>query len=446
VSKGNRPGWTSPQDLHAQVLRLWQRGVLLAEAVSEPAEVVAGPADAAAGLAETGDGLAGAPAGESRYPLRLTLKVPTAAELSTRYDEARDWIAALQREAGHYRVVFEERRHRQLGSNLFPAEVWLDTREQALAFIRKGKEAAAFDMIVSETRARQPLLLPWLARRPHQALALAAEWSRLLNTVEWKQRHPRPYIYLRQADIPEVDSKFIEQHRGVLSVMLDLALPASMIDGQFTGAAGFERRYGFRSKLPRIRFRLLDSLGTQRIFASGTLRNAHVNADNDLRAELDIMMPMGLFAALRLPVTQVFIIENEIDFLAFPAIAGGLAIFGAGYGVSSLAAATWLTDVDVHYWGDIDTHGFVILDSLRAVLPATRSLLMDRATLLAHRSFWDQEKTPATHDLLHLQPDEASLYDDLRTNQLGERVRLEQERIRTLWLLEALQQAGLQPG
>jgi hypothetical protein len=41
------------------------------------------------------------------------------------------------------------------------------------------------------------------------------------------------------------------------------------------------------------------------------------------------------------------------------------------------------------YWGDIDTHGFAILDRLRTGMPHMRSLMMDQATLQAHRSLWE---------------------------------------------------------
>ena len=50
--------------------------------------------------------------------------------------------------------------------------------------------------------------------------------------------------------------------------------------------------------------------------------------------------------------------------------------------------------------GDIDTHGFAILDRLRAWLPQTRSVLMDRDTLLAHRDRWVTEDRPAKSALL----------------------------------------------
>jgi hypothetical protein len=94
----------------------------------------------------------------------------------------------------------------------------------------------------------------------------------------------------------------------------------------------------------------------------------------------------------------------------------------------------------VYYWGDIDTHGFAILDQLRAHVPSARSLLMDRATLDAHRALWGSEPRPETRELRRLTNEESALYDDLRLDRLGSRVRLEQERVGFGWL-----ERGLQP-
>jgi hypothetical protein len=85
--------------------------------------------------------------------------------------------------------------------------------------------------------------------------------------------------------------------------------------------------------------------------------------------------------------------------------------------------------MNIFYWGDIDTHGFAALDRLRAGFPAVRSFLMDRQTLFAHRSLWVQENSPYNGPLTHLTDDERALFDDLRSDRLGEGVRLEQERI-----------------
>ena len=92
----------------------------------------------------------------------------------------------------------------------------------------------------------------------------------------------------------------------------------------------------------------------------------------------------------------------------------------------------------IYYWGDIDTHGFAILDQLRAQLPRVQSLLMDRTTLLAHASQWGEEPQPLLRDLPRLTDEEHALFDELRDNRLRARLRLEQERIGFGWLQQAL--------
>jgi hypothetical protein len=92
----------------------------------------------------------------------------------------------------------------------------------------------------------------------------------------------------------------------------------------------------------------------------------------------------------------------------------------------------------VSYWRDIDTHGFAILDRLRAWLPQARSVLMDCETLMAHRDRWVPEDRPASSVLTRLTADEEDLYGDLVSDRLGVRVRLEQERIDWAWATERL--------
>ena len=139
---------------------------------------------------------------------------------------------------------------------------------------------------------------------------------------------------------------------------------------------------------------------------------------------------------------RVFITENEINFLTFPPVQGSLVVFGAGYGFAALAGTHWLQRCAVHYWGDIDTHGLAILDQLRASVPHAQSLLMDEATLLAHRAHWGQEPTPVLHDLPRLTAAEAALFDGLRQHQWQTQpqvqLRLEQERIGFGWVQQAL--------
>ena len=63
---------------------------------------------------------------------------------------------------------------------------------------------------------------------------------------------------------------------------------------------------------------------------------------------------------------------------------------------------------------------------------------MDRETLLAHRDRWVTEDRSAKSVLTRLTPDERDLYSELVGDGLGERVRLEQERIDWHWVEQRL--------
>jgi hypothetical protein len=388
--------WTTPTDIKKQVHKLWDKGKLLSSMVGSNA----------------------------LFPYRLVLKGPSSSELSSEFAAVREWIERLRKdEEKTYRIVWRETNHRVLGRNSLPKEAWIDTLEGALNWIGKNSAARSFKKTLEETQKRHPALIPWLARQPLRALELADEWNRLLDIVTWVQSHPHYNIYLRQIDIPGLDTKFIENHRSVLSELMDLALPSQIIDATSTGATGFCRRYGFRDKPLRIRVRILDP--GQSIFPSGD--------------DQDITVTQKTFSTLDLPAKVVFITENETNFLAFPQIANGLVIFGSGYGFDVLTDACWLNERQIYYWGDIDTHGFAILNQLRNLFPHTHSLLMDRETFLSHRMYWGTEPKPENRDLLRLTDLESQLYDDLRFNSLGENLRLEQERIRFSRVENALQ-------
>jgi hypothetical protein len=110
-------------------------------------------------------------------------------------------------------------------------------------------------------------------------------------------------------------------------------------------------------------------------------------------------------------------------------VADSIVIFGAGYGWDAWAKAEWLMRCSIHYWGDIDTHGFAILDSFRSRFPHATSFLMDRPTLIAHESMWGHEPDQVIRDLPRLTKDERVLYDELRVNRIRNHLRLEQEMI-----------------
>ena len=387
--------WTGPKELKAQLARLWERGEFLRDAVT----------------------------GNTRFPLRLSLKSPSSADITDSFDAVRAWAAQLAA-TGSLRLEWQEVRHRVQGAQKLPASAWVETMEDALSWLGKRREWDRFSAQITATRQTHPALLPWLERRPLQALELSAEWPRLLAVVVWLVEHPRPGIYLRQVDLPGVHSKFIEAHRGVLAELLDLALPVDAVDVSKTGVSQFAGRYGFLDKPTRIRFRVLDPAIQA---APGSVCP-------------DVTLDAESFSRLELAVRRVFITENETNFLAFPQVRDAIVIFGAGYGWDALARSHWLNNCSIYYWGDIDTHGFGILDQLRGHFDHVDSFLMDRETLDAHAAVWGSEDKPLLVDLHRLTPEETVLYDDLRDNRIRAGLRLEQEHIGFHWLSNRLQE------
>jgi hypothetical protein len=369
--------WTSPQDLREQLQRYWSNGRLL----TDPA----------------------------LFPLELKMRRPDSRALSERFEEVRQWIRSLEAEPA-YRIEWTEVEHRVLGRNRVPRGVTVPTQGDALRLLDRVEDAMRFQALSSLTMRRLPELNAWLMRKPLVALELAADWDRILDVLLWFREHPRCGLYLRQLDIPGVGTKFIEALKPQFIELLGCVLPREDCE---SGPRYFERRYGLKTKPLQVRFRILDP----RLAIQGLT---------------DLAIPTSDLAALELPVARVFITENEINGLAFPNVRDSMVIFGMGYGLELLALIRWLNTRAIHYWGDIDTYGFHMLDLLRANFPHAQSFLMDRRTLIEHRALCVTEATPYRGELTRLTAEERSLFQDLHGD------RLEQERIRYRWVEETL--------
>lgn len=392
--------WTTARELREQLDKRWQRGDILRARLS----------------------------GEPLFPLKLRLRKPAARDLTERFSAVADWVQTLRdgskKKRGYgYTVHWRQRRHRVQGSNQLPDAITVDTQEDALRWLGRTTEADQFDRLARQTLARFPALYDWLLKRPLRVLEYAPVWDDLLSILAWFQTHPRPGVYLRELDIPGIHSKFIETHRGLLAELLDATLPRQTIDWQATGVRGFNQRYGLRDKPGLVRFRLLDG---------------HLA----IHGMTDLTVPVAQLAQFDPGARTVFVTENEINGLAFPAVDNALVIFGLGYGVDVLQALPWLAGKTLYYWGDIDTHGFAILNRFRQTFAQARSLLMDRTTLVAHRPVWGQEdeRKRFLGELPNLTQAEQALYQTLCNDVLVPVLRLEQEHIGQRWVQDAVKQ------
>jgi hypothetical protein len=339
----------------------------------------------------------------------LPVRGPSAREAAERFGEVQDWVAGWRAvRLGRARLETAALGGRLIGVNQIPKRVVLDTDDDVWSVLGVSADVRAFDELVATTEAALPAALSWVAAKPHEALSHAADWPRMLAVAIWILCHGGAGVYLRQVDVPGVNTKFIEQHRGVLGALLVRTLPAGRVD-RAAPAADLARRFGLRGKPDSVRFRSFDP-------------------DDGPYSELAVRVEE--LARIPFSARSVVVVENEVSYLAFPHVAGAAVVLGDGYAVSRLAALPWLAERDVVYWGDLDTHGFRALDRLRRFVPAARSMLMDEDTLMAHRAHWSQEPVPVTEHLPLLTAAEQAAYQLLLRHELGDRVRLEQERIR----------------
>lgn len=371
--------WTTPDDVRASLARRWSSGKYLTWLAT----------------------------GEPWQPIDVPIRGPRPSELAARFEEVRTWVVQWEKQTG-LRVEYKTIGGRTIGANTIPARAWIDDQDALWALLKTTGDVRTFCALHANA-AGSPQTAAWMAANPMKVLALAETWPSIMATVDWISQHARAGMYLRHIDVPGVDTKFIERHKAVLTALLDARLDPARVRDDLP-PSDFEGRYGFRKKPQQVRFRLLDGA--------------------NLAGFTDLTVRTEEFASRPASVTTVYVVENETSYLAFPAVPGGMAIFGSGYSVGVLESLPWLAGTELIYWGDIDTHGFAILDRLRSRYPHVVSMLMDRDTLMEHQAHWAREPNQVTRPLAHLTADEARLWQELCVHSYGPSVRLEQERIR----------------
>ncbi|WP_226436181.1 DUF3322 domain-containing protein [Rhodococcus yananensis] len=334
----------------------------------------------------------------------VALHPPSETAVAADPDAAVAWVRTWHGYAGHGTVAWETRRWRSFGTQDVPVRVVLSGAAEIAAAAGRAAEWRTL------TDRRQRLLAELGPGTAGLAAAVAAthsrwlglddtDFGRLVATVRWLAANPSSGLLVRQLPIPGVDTKWLAQHRGTVESVLE-------------GVRG-DRDLGVRA-LPRLcEVAVLDRTllpAAPRIFATS----------------------LGELAALPLRPTVTVVLENKEGVHALPDRPATVAVHGGGYAVHELADVPWLVASDVVYWGDLDTHGFAILDRFRRRVPQVRSLLMDAGTFARWRELAVPEPTPAGHVPVGLTDGEREAFELVR----DEGMRLEQERIPWPYVLD----------
>jgi hypothetical protein len=264
-----------------------------------------------------------------------------------------------------YRVEWEWRDSHKWGKNEFPKQIFIDTIEDYLALIGKKAEFRHIESTVAKIRDSFPELDPRLATQLSDIPKLAEDdIDPLLAALKYFRDHPKPDCFLREIPAEDVHTKFIERPEieRFLREWLDIILPAWAIRSD---EKHFERRYFLRYDEPLIRMRFLDPV-VQQAFGFPCSY---------------VAIPLHSLGNLDARGINVIIVENKVTLLTLPPLLNTVAIGGLGNAVTLLKYVPWLHNVQITYWGDLDSEGFLILSNLRKELPNVRSMLMDVATL-----------------------------------------------------------------
>lgn len=217
-----------------------------------------------------------------------------------------------------------------------------------------------------------------------------AEFGVLLSLLRWRQQNPDDTTPPRQIKLAGMDTKFIERNENIISKIM-IAAGLEPID--------VRKEPAIWVKVP---------------------------------PDATVMVSDGCFACYpsRLrkgPIQRVLVVENKAPMMDLHPTDGTLIVFGIGRGAAdALGAIPWIGDVDLWYWGDCDSFGYLILSEVRERFPHVQSVLMDSETIM--REGYNQEPESARIDVprerLHSKERAGIQYLSAR---LG---RLEQEHIR----------------
>ncbi len=311
-----------------------------------------------------------------------------------------------------YTIEFEKIKNRNVGEQLFPIKIYFETREDYLEFVKKDREFSRFNEVTKKILSEFPVLKGWLVKHPVKVIENFDKWVDLLKVCHYFVECPKPGIYVREIPL-DISTKFIEENESIIRLLLDVLIENDANKDENT----FEKRFNLKYREELIRVRILDEELALKYFNGFS----------------DFSIPQSLFLSQNIPCKKIFVLENHtnfsniLNFLTLPQLKESIAIFGKGFQIGLLKDASWISNRDIIYWGDIDCHGFQILSQVRGYFPRTRSCMMDFQTF---NDFHDLATTGVDTTVTHLKnltEEEHRLFSHLL--HLKEKNRLEQEKI-----------------
>lgn len=349
--------------------------------------------------------------GAAFFPLIIPSDKKPSSEYQSFLGEIEQIINESKEKRGFgYAIEWREVATQRFGNQSLPNRIKFEDEADYLKYIGKEKEFAIFKINAAKILNSFPQLTAWVRRRTSSVIKNADKWDDLIKVCSYFMDNPRPNLYIRELPI-SVHTKFVEENQAILRDLLDNLIPDHINKGETL----FERRFNLKYNEPLIRILILDP----------SIASAKFSGISDL------LIKQSDFERFNPAVENVIILENKTNFnniynfLTLPQLKNTIAIFGKGFGVGALKNTSWLKQVVIYYWGDIDAQGFQILSQLRSYFPQVKSLMMDFETLEAFKKESVVGTLTNVDCLNNLTEDEKLIFDHVKTNN----IRLEQEKI-----------------
>jgi len=317
-------------------------------------------------------------------------------------EELTELISYSKEKKGYgYTIEYQTVKTKRHGIQDIPTSISFQTEYDYLKYINEEKDTAKFKKDVASILSSYPELKDWIYKHPIKVIE--NDWESLLKVCKYFKAVPQPHLYIRELPI-QLHTKFIENNTGIIRELLDIII-AEYLNYE---EKRFEPHFNLKYDETLVRFRILDEVICQQQFGGID----------------DISIPISKFQNIALPIHTVYIVENKMNMLTFPAQSNGIVVFGKGFGVDIMKNVEWLKTKKIYYWGDLDAHGFQILSEIRTHFEQVESFLMDRHTF---DLFYEGDKGTETNvekDLC-LTSEESEMFKYLKENNL----RLEQEKI-----------------
>ena len=355
-------------------------------------------------------------------PWTFPLGQPSRADLQSRWPEVRRCALEWQEWSSRCGVPLQFTSRVVFGTPQdVPTHAVMPSLEVALGVLgasaaerhRRGRERAAVvsggglgvspDVVAASVRAMDS----WSDADVHLAVEAAA----------WFREHDAEGLTPRQVPLPGFHAKWLQSRKKVVTLLSGSDL-------------------GLRWSHPgRVHFTYLDPDH----ISCGGRRHDSVTAGDRVRPEY---------------VPRVVLIsENKDTAVDFPAVPGGVAVEGDGYGPAVHASISWLASAPVVlYWGDMDQDGYRILHQFRSAGINAQSVLMDVEAFERYARFGTsvdkqgREIVPSAVSLTTLTDQERAVYERITSAQWSGPRRIEQERIPLVVAQEAvLAAAALAP-